>query len=190
MTSPVSDPLNVRDREPWNLLPTGIDPWPFVILTSETALYLVGEEGSRLNYTAGETAELPNDPQEHPERYELFPPGGDPREIASQDDLVTVRFLDSPGAYRLKGSRGGPVLRGFSMNLPPSATDLTRGDVSQLDIALGKDRYELARTRNEFRRKIGLARQGREFYSFLLVIMAVVLGLEFTLANRFYGANE
>jgi hypothetical protein len=190
MTTPVSDPLNIRDREPWNQLPTGLDPWPFVILANETALYLVGAGAGRWNYTAGETAELPNDSQDHPERYELFPPGADPQEIAADDDIVTVRFLESPGAYRLKGSRGGPVLRGFSVNLSPGATDLTRGDASQLDAALGKENYELARTQDEFRRKIGLARQGREFYPFLMAVLSLIMGLEFALANRFYGAKE
>jgi hypothetical protein len=190
MTTPISDAMNVRDREPWNLLPTGIDPWPFVILANETTRYLAGEDGSRLNYTAGETAELSNDPQEHPERYELFPPTGDPREVTGQDGTVTVRFLESPGAWRLKGSRGGPVLRGFSVNIASQATDLTRGDATQLDDALGKDRYELARSREEFRRKIGLARQGREFFPFLLTMLAVILGLEFALANRFYKPGD
>ncbi len=186
LTTPVSDPLNAQGREAWNLLPTGFDPWPFVILANEMLLHLAGEEGSRLNYHTGETAELPNDEQEHPERYELFPPTGDPREAAAQEGSLTVRFLESPGAYRLKGNRGGPVLRGFSANLPPEATDLTRAAPDRLDAALGEDRYQLAQTRDEFRRKIGLARQGREFYPFLLVVLAVVLGLEHVLANRFY----
>lgn len=186
MTTPVSDPLNVAGRAAWNQLPTGFDPWPFVILMNETALYLAGVEASRLNYYTGETAELPNDPKEHPERYELFPPTGDPRETAAAGETLTVRFLESPGAYRLKGNRGGPVLRGFSVNLPAEATDLTRAAPERLDAALGEDRYQLAKTRDEFRRKIGLARQGREFYPFLLVLLAVVLAMEHVLANRFY----
>src|SRR5690606_184533 len=126
------------------------------------------------------------DPKEHPERYELFPPTGDPRETAAAGETLTVRFLESPGAYRLKGNRGGPVLRGFSVNLPAEATDLTRAAPERLDAALGEDRYQLAKTRDEFRRKIGLARQGREFYPFLLVLLAVVLAMEHVLANRFY----
>jgi hypothetical protein len=189
MTTPVSDPLNLRGREPWNLLPTGFDPWPFVILANETALYLAGDGQSRLNYLAGETAELANDPTEHPARYELFPPSGDPREVVAQEGRLAVRFLESPGHYRLKGSRGGPVLRGFSANLPPEATDLTRASPERLNESLGEDRYQLARTRDEFRRKIGLARQGREFYPLLLVMLAVVMGLESLLANRFYRAE-
>jgi hypothetical protein len=190
MTSPVSDSLNVRSREPWNLLPTGIDPWPFVILANEMTLYLVGETASRLNYVAGETADLQNDPQKHPEKYELFPPGGDPRQVVAQDGVVTVRFLDSLGAYRLKGNRSGPVTRGFSVNIAPVATDLRRGDPALLDEVLGEDRFELARTREEFRRKIGLARQGREFYPFLLIVLAAILGLEYALSNRFYATAE
>jgi hypothetical protein len=189
MTTPVSDSLNQPGREPWNNLPTGFDPWPFVILANETASHLVGARAARLNYLTGETAELANDEQEDPARYELYPPTGDPREATAHGGAVTLRFLDEPGAYRLLGQRGGAVVRGFSANLPLAATDLTRAPPERLDSALGEDRYQLARTRDDFRRKIGLARQGREFYPFLLVMLAVVMGMEYLLANRFYKAE-
>ena len=35
MTTPVSDPANLRARGPWNILPTGFEPWPFVMLSTE-----------------------------------------------------------------------------------------------------------------------------------------------------------
>jgi hypothetical protein len=37
---------------------------------------------------------------------------------------------------------------------------------------------------------VGEARIGREFYPYLLVLLAVVLGLEHVFSNRFYKRNE
>ena len=54
MTTPISDPASRRDA--WNLLPTGDEPWPFVMLANEMMYYLVGSGQQRLNYLAGDTA--------------------------------------------------------------------------------------------------------------------------------------
>ncbi len=54
MTTPISDPASRSDT--WNLLPTGEQPWPFVMLANEMMLYLAGGSGERLNYTAGDPA--------------------------------------------------------------------------------------------------------------------------------------
>jgi len=37
---------------------------------------------------------------------------------------------------------------------------------------------------------VGEARMGREFYPFLLPLLALILGLEHLLANRFYRRGE
>ena len=81
------------------------------------------------------------------------------------------------------------MLRGFSVNLPPSATDLTRVTTAELDAKLGADRYQLARSHDEIDREVGEARVGREFYPLLMLALAGVLALEQLLSNRFYGAK-
>jgi hypothetical protein len=128
MTTPISDPLTLRGRQPWNELPTGSDAWPYFVLVNEMLRYLVDTGGTKLNYTAGETAVLPNARDRHPERYQLFTPLGQPQEVTAVDGRIAVRFTEYPGAYRLKGNRGGPVIRGFSVNLPESASRLERID--------------------------------------------------------------
>jgi hypothetical protein len=98
-----------------------------------------------------------------------------------------------PGAYRLKGklSDDGPVVtRGFCVNLSPQATDLTPAAPGRLDELLGPDRYQLARNREEINREIGEARIGREFYPYLLTMLAVVMALEYLLSNLFYRKRE
>ena len=60
MTTPISDPANIRGRDPWNWLPTGFEPWPFVMLSNETVNYLVASGESRMNYLAGRIGAVAN----------------------------------------------------------------------------------------------------------------------------------
>ena len=46
--------------------------------------------------------------------------------------------------------------------------------------------YSLARNRDEVNREIGEARMGREFFPWLMLVVAIVLAMEHLLANRFY----
>ena len=186
MTTPISDPARPKGYEAWNRLATGEDAWPCFVLVNEMALYLVGSGQTRLNLLAGETAVLPNDETELPTRYQLFTPLDQPQDVPSRDGRLTVRFTDNPGAYRLRGQKDGPVVRGFAVNLAGETSDLTRLPTKELDELLGKGRYQLARSQDEIDRAVGNDRVGSEFYPLLVSLVALVLGLEHVLANRFY----
>lgn len=190
MTTPVSDPARPRGRQTWNELPTGNDAWPYVVLVNELVRYLVGAGGTKLNYLAGETAALPNTRGKQPERYQLFTPLDQPQDVTADEGQVVVKFTELPGAYRLKGFLERPLVRGFAVNLPESASELTRLERDALDELLGAERYHYARSQNEIVLGVGEARLGREFYPFLLLLVALVLGLEHLLANRFYRRGE
>lgn len=185
-TTPVSDPLTPRGRQAWNELPTGENAWPYFILANEIAAQLVSGGETRLNYLAGDAATLTNDAEREPERYQLFTPLDDPYDVTARDGRVTVKFTERPGAYRLKGQfNNQPVVRGFSVNLSPAATDLTRIKREDLDTRLGKDRYQFARSQAEIVLG-GEDRAGREFYPLLALGLAFILGLEHLLSNHFY----
>jgi len=190
MTTPVSDPLYRRGgRSPWNELPTGENPWPYFVVINEIASQLVAGGRSSLNYQAGQTAVLVNDPARDPAAYTLFAPDESPREEKPAGGRLTIGFTENPGAYRLKGLRAdgkGAVVRGFSVNLPASATRLARAADGRLDDLFGQGAYQLARSREEIQRKQGDARVGRQFYPYLILMFAVMLGLEHLLANWFY----
>jgi hypothetical protein len=190
MTTPISDPPRPADHPPWNELATGEEAWPCFVLVNEMLLHLVRSGQSRLNLLAGETAALPNDPAEYPERYQLFTPLDQPQDVLAKDGQVTVRFTDNPGAYRLRGQRGGPVVRGFAVNLAADTSDLARLPRERLDEILGPGRFKLARSQNEIDRAVGADRIGSEFYPLLVTLLAVALGLEHVLANRFYRKED
>lgn len=190
MTTPLSDPARPPGRQAWNELPTGEDAWPFVVLVHELARYLTGADATRLNYLTGQTASLPNAHTRQPARYQLFSPSDLPQDVTADEDSLSVKFTETPGAYRLKGFLEHPVVRGFAVNLPESASQLERLDRTALDEMFGAGRAHYARNQDQIVLGVGEARMGREFYPFLLLLLALTLGLEHLLSNRFYRRGE
>ncbi len=189
LTTPITDPLRPKGRSTWNELATGEDAWPCFVLANEMMLHLAQSGAdTRLNFRCGETAVLANG--EYAERYQLFTPNELPQDVTARDGRVVVRFTDHPGNYRMKGLQGGPVIRGFAVNLPAEATDLTRLTKEQLDPLFGAERYHVARSQEEIQREQENALVGSEFYPLLMAFFALVMGLEHVLANRFYKARE
>lgn len=190
VTTPLSDTARPPGRASWNELAFGENPWPQFILVNELLLYLVSSGEQRLNYLAGQPAVLPRREQVDPERFQLFPPRGEPYDVLATERAISVRFTELPGAYRLKGNRGGIVQRGFAVNVPLEASDLERAPREVLAEALGEGRAQVLRDRQQIERAQGRQRVGREFYPLLMLLVALVLGLEQTTANRFYRRSE
>jgi hypothetical protein len=190
LTTPISDPARPVGRPAWNQLATGEDAWPCFVLVNEMLLYGVASSQTRLNLHAGQSAVLPNDEADFPARYQLFTPLEQPQDVLARDGRVTIRFTDNAGPYYLRGQKGGPIVRGFAVNLAGETTDLTRLAPAELDDLLGKNRYHLARERDQIDRAIGKERIGSEFYPLLMGLLALTLGLEHVLANRFYRKDD
>lgn len=190
MTTPISDSARPADHPAWNELATGEDAWPCFALVYEMMRTLVKSGQTRLNLLAGETALLPNDPAEYPDRYQLFTPLDQPQDVLATGGRVTVRFTEEAGAYRLRGQKNGPLVRGFAVNLAGDTSDLTRLPQQRLDEILGRERYHLARNKEEINRAVGADRVGSEFYPLLVTLLACLLGMEQVLANRFYRRSD
>jgi hypothetical protein len=159
-------------------------------LVNELMLYLVASGEVRLNYEAGQPVMWPHREQLDPERFQLFPPQDEPYDVIAGDGALTIRFTDAPGAYRLKGNRGGVVIRGFAVNVPTEASNLERIEPKVLQDLFGKGRVQLLRREQQIERAQGRQRVGREFYPILVLLAALILGLEHALANRFYRRVE
>jgi len=185
ITTPLSDPAS---GEPWNLLPTGQDPWPFLALTKNLADYLGGATDRRWNYAAGEAAIVPAPRGEALTGYVLQTP--DEQSIKMPPPglgEIVVGATNLPGNYRLKaGGQRGRLDTGFSVNCADDVGLLQRISIDQLQQSIGEDRIAIARNRSTLARQVDVGRVGRELYPWLIALVALALGAEHLISNRFY----
>jgi len=184
MTTPVSDR---PDESAWNLLPVG-QSWPFVILVNQTMLYLVGSSEQRLNYYAGQTVVVSLDEEARRQSYVLTTPeevkftlSADPKQ-----DALVISSTGAVGNYRVQAGGATGVDRGFSVNLAPSQTDLTRMTEEELQSMFGPIPFSVARDRTQIDRDVSQGRVGRELFPLLIILLVLVLAAEQVVANRFY----
>ncbi len=190
MLTPVSEPLQLENRTVWNRLASGMDNWPYFILINAIAESLVFSRESQLNYQVGELVTLRNDEGMFPSKYQLFTPAADLQEVQPVDSQIQISFIETPGAYRLKGQLDGPLLRGFSVNTHESFSDLRRLDKQQLDSQLGEGTYQLARTQQDISFGVRQRRVGQEFFPLLILAVTILFLLEHVMANRFYAKES
>ena len=184
MTTPVSDRAN---QNPWNLLTVGED-WPFVILSNQMVTYLVGGGEQHWNYLAGQTAIVPLGAGDQRRDYLLSTPGrlSFPLTADLKRHEVAVTATEQVGNYRLQAGGSEGVDFGFSVNYAPEQTRLDRLSDQELAGLFGPIKYRLARTRAQIDRDVSVGRVGRELYPSLILVLALVLGLEMLVADRFY----
>ncbi|MEX0712220.1 MAG: BatA domain-containing protein [Pirellulales bacterium] len=188
MTTPV-EARDVSDDNRWNRLPVGFEPWPFVMLMDQMFQYLVGSTDGRLNYAAGETAVLRIASGRQFSTYLVTTPRGDSfRQSAdASEQSIVITGTERPGNYRVRaGGASGGIDRGFSVNIPAEASDLTRLDEQQLKQIWGDADFRLARNREQIDREVNTGRVGRELFGLLIAVVALVLSAEHVLSNRFY----
>jgi hypothetical protein len=190
MTTPVSD--SASDPNGWNRLPTGEEPWPFVVLANEMMYYLTSGSHSKLNYLAGETAVIRLPADAHQSIFSLVPPQGDPlrQAVDERQNAVVVSSTDLPGNYRLQAGGDDGVRLGFSVNESDETSQLQRATPEELAQVFGDVPYRVARNQAEIVRDVNLGRVGRELYPLLMLLAVLALLAEQWLANRFYRAGD
>jgi hypothetical protein len=187
LTTPVSELAEVPESDRWNQL-WGVGAWPFFTLTNEMMFYLLGASDEKLNYAAGEAAVLYIDPEKRFPTYLVSTPDGESlRQAPNQQNAIVVTATQMPGNYRVRagGDRDG-VNRGFSVNLAPEVSQLARVDETQLARVFGEQTFHVARSQEQIDRHVSLDRVGRELFPLLIALVAIVLGCEHVLSNRFY----
>lgn len=192
MTTPVSDPLTGSNR-PWNLLPTGEDPWPFLLLAQSMTGYLASEPATSLAFEAGEPATVTL-PTESPQAsYLIQLPGGESiRQTAAPGaEELAIRLTEEPGVYRV-GARteGGVAESRFVVNLAENAGDIQRVSADKLVEDLGGERVEIVRDRRALASTIDRGRVGRELYGWVLALVIAAFAGEQVVSNRFYRRSS
>ncbi len=190
-TSSISDPPGTQPT-PWNRLLTGLRPWPFFMLSNELALYLVGSSDNQLNYVSGQPATIRMRRDQRVVNYLLSTPRDEHIKgtVAGKHDSITIAADETPGHYRVRsgGDRGFDA--GFSANLSPLSTSLERLKVEELKRVFGEHAYRVAHNVEEMQRQVSSGRVGSELFPLLIIVVAVVMGLEQVVANRFYRQEQ
>lgn len=184
LTTPIPQ---LESEDLWNELWISDNPIPaFGLLRGAiTALFGASEESLLFSITSPVT--LRNDETEYPSRYKLFLPDGRELNVPdAKDGYLSVGSFEQAGIYRLRGLRGDPVSRGFSINVPAADTALQRMDENALNDQLGEENYRIARSMDEVESSVGQARFGRELYPLLMVLVAGLFLAEQAMSNRFY----
>ncbi|MDA7977978.1 MAG: BatA and WFA domain-containing protein [Pirellulales bacterium] len=202
MTTPISDDLR-RDDDPnyegWTNLPIADPRWPFVALMNELFLDLAVKTDETLNFPAGPgmTAVLHIDPDAGIARYKLrnppterYPAGEEMfRDTNPVDARILVSSIEEIGNYRVELRPKG-LDRGFSVNLSSEQTDLERIDISSLNAFFAGREIPVARTQDELQRNVTFTHFGQEMFPWIILIVALIMGVEHVLANRFYGMRD
>ncbi len=192
MTTPVSDAPTLiagdSPRETWNLLPVG-EAWPFGMLMHQMMFYLAGNSEQRLNYFAGQTATLPIGGKNPHKEYLITTPDGlkFPQPADTDRRELVIASTDQVGNYRAEaGGTESKVERGFSVNMAPRQTDLTRIEPDRLKDTFGLPDDCVARTKEALEVGVSSGRVGRKLFGPLILMMVIILALEHCVANRFY----
>ncbi len=192
MTFPYPEPTDTAQTEPWSeLFTTSADAWPGFALFVGAARYLAAHNKHPVNYSIDNIAVLDNNSTQYPKVYELFTPLGEVVRVEAADDQVAYPFTRQPGHYRLRGLRPrGPVVRGFSVNIDRSEISLERVTSEKLNQAIGGENFAVARDKGEVQTSIGEGRYGRDLAPFLMVVIAMMVMAEQTMASRFYASSS
>jgi hypothetical protein len=159
--------------------------WAFGIVQAIIRI-LNGVDQTPLVFSAGDSVRLANDSTQWPRRWDLYTPQEQRIALEASDGVLSVGTYSQPGVYRLRGTLGVPVTRGFSVNIPADDTKITRIGRQQLDAILGANNYWIARSEDEVETSVGQARFGSELYPLLMLFVAGLFLAEQVMSNRFY----
>lgn len=189
--TPIFETNTTPDR--WSSLLAGsgeIAPWPGVLLVHRLGHYLVGAADERLNYSVGDTVTL-RTPERGAAAAILELPNGDSLRQTVEGGRFVVSSSYNPGHYLLlSGGEEEGWRRGFSVNLPASATDLRKLSEDELAAVLGDLPYQVGRSDADWERGPAGGRGASELYPLLALAAALLFASETWLSNRFYGDRE
>jgi hypothetical protein len=183
--------MTPRGDKSWSDLP--LAGWPYVAFADQMMQYLGRHTESVFNYQAGEEVAIRLDARVPLKRYLLRKPALQQlrREVPAGARVLVVDDADQLGHYEIVSTdETVQFASGFSANLSPGESDLTRVTREQLDELLGAQRYEVATSIEELERKVEYGRIGLEMFPFVLLVLIAVFCIEHLTANYFYEAEQ
>jgi hypothetical protein len=188
VTTPVSQAA--ADPDAWNTLATGFEPWPFVILATESLLHAI-DTADEHNVIAGQPALVHLGRRDAAVAF-VRTPGGDefPAAVDQKRGAITITATEQPGNYAVRvGGDVDGIATGFSANLPPAAADYRRLEPADLVAVLGPG-HRLARSEPELVRDVNLERVGTELHGWVILLAALAMAADWIVANRFYAPRD
>ena len=187
ITTPINDA-----KGSWNALASAQN-WVFFVLINQTADYLASSGVSRLNYRAGETAEIKQNEENDDWKITMYsePTSGKAPEtqlVRAQKDVVRIPGLMTAGyiAAEPKSETDSSEKIFLSFNYSEKDTDLTRLDADQLKDFFGSCPWSQSRDRKQIEQRVSSGRAGWELFPILAVLFCIFLAAETWLSERFY----
>ena len=187
ITTPIDD-----SKGAWNALASAQN-WVFFVLINQTADYLSSSGVNRLNYRAGETAEIKLDEEIDDWKITMYSEstsGKAPETqlVRAQKDVVRIPGLMTAGYIAaVPESESDSAEKIFlSFNYSEKDTDLTRLDADQLKDFFGSCPWSQSRDRKQIEQRVSTGRAGWELFPILAVLFCLLLGAETWLSERFY----
>jgi len=172
--------IPVDQQEPWRSEPPAFDS---AVASDTTTAVATSDSADVVPATPTGGAR----PKDTVRVFQIFPPVGPPIPLRTSGPIARIGNVENAGTYWL---RGAGVTTGFSVNLLPNQTDLTRLDVAKLDQWFGGQQYDLVRNREQLRQAEGRGAPTRPLYAWILFLMAGAFVLEQVLSNRFYRSKR
>ena len=187
ITTPIND-----SKGAWNALASAQN-WVFFVLINQTADYLASSGVNRLNYRAGETAEIKHNEENDDWKITMYsePTSGKAPEtqlVRAQKDVVRIPGLMTAGyiAAEPKSETDSSEKIYLSFNYSEKDTDLTRLNADQLKDFFGPCPWSQSRDRKQIEQRVSTGRAGWELFPILAVLFCLFLAAETWLSERFY----
>ena len=187
ITTPINDSKGM-----WNALASAQN-WVFFVLINQTADYLASSGVNRLNYRAGETAEIKQNEENDDWKITMYsePTSGKAPEtqlVRAQKDVVRIPGLMTAGyiAAAPESESDSSEKIFLSFNYSEKDTDLSRLDADQLKDFFGSCPWSQSRDRKQIEQRVSTGRAGWELFPILAALFCLFLGAETWLSQRFY----
>lgn len=190
ITSPIND---VKGN--WNAFASA-QSWLFFALINQTADYLSSADAGRLNYRAGEMAEIKTNGENtewsitnctaQPGKDSASVRNDGSQTIRAQNNFVHIPGLISAGYIVANPETDAANKIFLSFNYSEKDTDFSRFDVKDLPAFFGACPWTQSRDRMQIERNVSTGRVGWELFPILAAALCLLIAAETWLSQRFY----